>query len=266
MSNPFGDFFGLLKAVATWFLWKFTRGEWLAGSFILTSHTWIQNWDDYLRLKVLPPTQPYPFCRSTSLAHRRCQLRICVVPTRASRRWGLWTMVKQSVENQNHQRALWMEHAWLEKKEPRKFRSLRIWVFAGFWAFCWCLLLPSWFIWLLCITTDEKCHASSKSCHTYVETSNQRPNHKRRIYQPAGRWGWIASIRVPWLQIVTEDWRLEFFSYVKLWNEYIDTYLYMCMRLYYCITNTQKRCILAHEIDEKLFHECLGVLTFPPFR
>lgn len=27
----------------------------------------------------------------------------------------------------------------------------------------------------------------------------------------------------------------------------------------------QKRYILAHEIDEKLFHECLGVLTFPSF-
>lgn len=170
----------------------------------------VNDWQGHLSSLL---TLGFRCCRSTSLAHRRCQLRICVVPTRASRRWGLWTMLKQSVENQNHQRALWMEHAWLEKKETRKFRSLRIVFFAGFWAFCWCLLLPSWFIWFLCITTDspmKNCHASSKSCHTYVETSNQRPNHKRRIYQPAGRWGWIASIRVPWLQIVIEDWSFFF--------------------------------------------------------
>lgn len=99
----------------------------------------------------------------------------------------------------------WNMLGWKKKSQE----SLGLWesfFFPGFWAFCWYLLLPSWFIWLLCITTDEKCHASSKSCNTYVETSNQRPTHKPRIYQAAGRWAWIASIRVPWLQIVTEDW------------------------------------------------------------
>ena len=77
----------------------------------------VNDWQGHLSSLL---TLGFRCCRSTSLAHRRCQLQICVVPTRASRRWGLWTMVKQSVENQNHQRALWMEHAWLEKRRAEK--------------------------------------------------------------------------------------------------------------------------------------------------
>ena len=82
------------------------------------------------------------------------------------------------------------------KEEPRKSRSLRIVFFPGFWAFCWCLLLPSWFVWLLCVTTDspmKKCHTSSKSCHTYTSMwrlqTNGQPTSGESINQLAGSRG-----------------------------------------------------------------------------
>lgn len=193
MSNPFGDFLGCWKLLLLNFYGSLPRGEWLAGSFVLTSHTWIQMLQVYFI--GTPPVSTADLCRPYK----------GIKEVRALDNGEAICWESESPKSSLNGTCLAGRN-----QEPRKSRSLRIWVFAVFWAFCWCLLLPSWFIWLLCITTDEKCHASSKSCHTYVKTSNQRPNHKRQIYQPAGRWGWIASIRVPWLQIVTEDWSFFF--------------------------------------------------------